>query len=160
VVVCFGLTDDFPEASERHYRFMLEGLKEVKNALADRGIQMVVLQNSPELGAIPLAEKAAFTVVDRGYLQIERRWRSMAAKSIRCPLIQVESNAVVPVEEASLKEAYSAAAFRPKPLGNAQTWFKFGLAWTNSTTDTITLCRGSIDPYWNYLRIRGWKINE
>lgn len=28
LVVCFGLTDAYPEASERHYAFMLEGLVE------------------------------------------------------------------------------------------------------------------------------------
>jgi len=30
LVVFFGITDHFPEANERHYAFMLEGLKEVK----------------------------------------------------------------------------------------------------------------------------------
>jgi len=33
VVVFFGLTDHFPEGNERHYFFMLEGLKEVKRSL-------------------------------------------------------------------------------------------------------------------------------
>jgi hypothetical protein len=49
---------------------------------------------------------------------------------------------------------------KTNPLGNTQTWFNFGLARTNSTADTITLYRGSIDPYWNYLRVRVWKIKE
>ena len=31
-----------------------------------------------------------------------------------CPLIQVESDVVVPVEEASPKEEYAAATLRPK----------------------------------------------
>ncbi len=114
VIVYFGLTDDFPEANERHYYFMLEGLQEVKIALANRGLQMVVLQESPELGAIKLAKDASLVVVDRGYLKIERKWRSQVAESISCPLIQVESDVVVPVEEASPKEEYSAATFRPK----------------------------------------------
>jgi len=35
-----------------------------------------------------------------------------------------------------------------------------GLAWTDSTVDTITLYRGATDPYWNYVRIRVWKISE
>ena len=38
--------------------------------------------------------------------------------------------------------------------------FKYGLAWTDSTADTITLYRGTIDPYWNYMRVRIWKIKE
>ncbi len=37
---------------------------------------------------------------------------------------------------------------------------EFGLAWTDSTADTITLYRGATDPYWNYVRVRIWKIKE
>jgi deoxyribodipyrimidine photo-lyase len=33
LIVFFGITDQFPEANERHYTFMLEGLKEVKHSL-------------------------------------------------------------------------------------------------------------------------------
>jgi len=37
---------------------------------------------------------------------------------------------------------------------------KFGLAWIDSTADSITLYRGATDPYWNYVRVRIWKIKE
>jgi deoxyribodipyrimidine photo-lyase len=47
LVVFFGITDRFPEANERHYYFMLEGLREVKASLEKRGIQMVVRHESP-----------------------------------------------------------------------------------------------------------------
>jgi len=35
-----------------------------------------------------------------------------------------------------------------------------GLAWIDSSADTITLCRGATDPYWNYVRVRLWKPHE
>jgi len=35
--------------------------------------------------------------------------------------------------------------------------FIFGLAWTDSTAETLTLYRGAVDPYWNFVRIRIWK---
>lgn len=35
-----------------------------------------------------------------------------------------------------------------------------GLAWTDSTENTITLYRGVTDPHWNYVRIRIWKIKD
>ena len=44
--------------------------------------------------------------------------------------------------------------------GNAQSGFKYGLAWTDSTVDTITLYRGATDAYWNHVRVRIWKIKE
>ncbi|MGQ9646834.1 MAG: deoxyribodipyrimidine photo-lyase [Thermodesulfobacteriota bacterium] len=114
VVVFFGITNRFPEANERHYAFMLEGLKEVKHSLENRGIQMVIRNQSPEIGVVPLAKKASLVVVDRGYLKIQRAWRDDASKKMDCPLIQVETDVVIPVEETSRKEEYAAATIRPK----------------------------------------------
>jgi deoxyribodipyrimidine photo-lyase len=114
VIVFFGMTDHFPEANERHYAFMLEGLKEVKQSLEKRGIQMVILHQSPEIGAVQLAKGASLAVVDRGYLKIQKKWRSDAATKMNCPLIQVETDVIVPVEETSPKEEYAAATIRSK----------------------------------------------
>jgi deoxyribodipyrimidine photo-lyase len=112
--VFFGLSEHYPEANERHYAFMLEGLKEVKQSLEKRGIRMVVLRRSPEMGVVPLAKKASLVVVDRGYLRIQRQWRRHVADRIGCPLIQVEGDVIVPIEETSPKEEYAAATIRPK----------------------------------------------
>ena len=114
IVVFFGITDHFPEANERHYAFMLEGLREVRRSLEKRGIQMVILHKSPELGAVQVARRASLAVVDQGYLKIQKKWRNDAGNQMDCPLIQIESDVVVPVEEASPKEEYSAATLRPK----------------------------------------------
>ncbi len=114
LVVFFGLTDHFPEANERHYYFMLEGLKEVQIALRERNIEMVVRHQSPEIGAVELSKQADLVVTDRGYLKIQRAWRNYVAERVDCPLIQVESDVVVPVETASSKEEFSAGTLRPK----------------------------------------------
>ena len=114
VIVYFGLTDDFPEANARHYHFMIEGLIEVEKKLAERKIPLIVQHISPPEGVINLSNKARMVVVDRGYLNIERKWRSRAAQNISCPLIQIETNSVVPVETASPKEEYAAHTLRKK----------------------------------------------
>jgi deoxyribodipyrimidine photo-lyase len=114
LIVFFGLTEKFPEANERHYTFMLEGLKEVGRSLDERGIRFVVRHQSPEAGAVAMARRADLTVVDRGYLRIERQWRDRAAQKIDCPLVQVETNVIVPLEQASPKEQYAARTSRPK----------------------------------------------
>ena len=114
LIVFLGITDQFPEANERHYTFMLEGLKEVKDSLRNRGIQMVSRHESPEVGAQRLATGASLAVVDRGYLRIQRTWREDASKRMECPLFQVESDVIVPVEETSPKEEYAAATIRAK----------------------------------------------
>ncbi|HID28732.1 MAG TPA: deoxyribodipyrimidine photo-lyase [Desulfobacterales bacterium] len=114
LLVLFGITNRFPEANARHYTFMLEGLREVRDALMNRGIQFVVKLKSPKLCALKLAKEASLVVTDRGYLRIQRQWRRHVSEKVSCRVLQVESDVVVPVEVASDKEAYSAGILRPK----------------------------------------------
>ena len=114
LVVLFCVTDAFPEANERHYAFMLEGLKETKERLERRGIQMKIRYVAPDEGAIELAKEACLVVVDRGYLRIEKQWRNQVAEKAQCQMVQVESNVIVPVETASPKGEYSAGTLRKK----------------------------------------------
>jgi len=143
-IVFFGITDHFPEGNERHYTFMLEGLREVKWSLEKRGIQMVVLHKSPELGAIQLAKRASLAVVDRGYPRIQKEWRSSAASRMDCPLIQVESDVIVPVEETSSKEEYAAATLRPK-INKKLNHFLFPLKQIDPAIDSLSLGFESFD---------------
>ena len=144
VIVFFGITDHFPEANERHYTFMLEGLNEVKQSLEKRGIQMVILHQSPEMGAVQLAKKAALAVVDRGYLKIQKQWRNDAARQMDCPLIQVESDVIVPVEETSPKEEYAAATIRSK-IHKKLNYFLVPLKQTDPAIDSLSLDFDSFD---------------
>jgi deoxyribodipyrimidine photo-lyase len=114
LVVYFGLMDGYPEANDRHYRFMLEGLREAGEALRRRGIKFVIRHEPPEQGVVDLGSDACLVVADRGYLKLQRAWRRLAAEQLRCAFIQVETDAVVPVEAASPKEEFTAATFRPK----------------------------------------------
>ncbi|MBU3206718.1 deoxyribodipyrimidine photo-lyase [Clostridium algidicarnis] len=122
LIVYFGLTDGFPEANERHYYFMLEGLKEVKEELAKRDIKMLIRRVSPEIGALEISSLAALMVVDRGYLRVERSWRNFLAQNAKCTVIEVETNVIVPIEEASPKEEYSAATLRTKISKKLETY--------------------------------------
>ena len=114
VLVFFGITEDWPQANQRHYYFMLEGLKEVRKDLHAKGIQMVIRRQSPDSGVVEFAKAAALVVVDAGQLRIQRKWRTCVARKIDCSLYEVETNLIVPVEEASFKEDFSAGTFRPK----------------------------------------------
>ncbi|MFO8007474.1 MAG: deoxyribodipyrimidine photo-lyase [Candidatus Brocadiia bacterium] len=114
VAAVFGITQRFPEAGERHYRFMLEGLQRTRQDLADEGIQLVVLRSPPREAALRLADAAALVVTDRGYLRCQRQWREHVARRAGCPVVQVETDVVVPVETASDKEEYAARTIRPR----------------------------------------------
>ncbi|MDX1664445.1 MAG: deoxyribodipyrimidine photo-lyase [Candidatus Promineifilaceae bacterium] len=114
LLVVFGLTDDYPEANLRHFTFMLEGLQETQQALARRGIRLIVRRGSPPEVALGAAEKASLLVCDRGYLRHLRAWREQVAAEAPCPVIQVETDVVVPVQVASQKREYAARTFRPR----------------------------------------------
>ena len=113
VLVCFGLTA-FPEANARHYDFMLRGLAEVRERLAQRGISFVIRKSLPQDLARTLAADAALVVCDRGYLKIQRTWRAKLAEGLDRHLVQVEGDVVVPIERASDKHEYAARTIRPR----------------------------------------------
>ncbi len=112
--VCFALTDNYPEASERHYAFMLEGLSETASLLRERGAAFLPETGHPTEVVMRHARKAALVVTDRGGTHVQASWRADLAKKLDCRLVQVETDVVVPVETAYPKEAYTAAVLRPK----------------------------------------------
>jgi deoxyribodipyrimidine photo-lyase len=114
LLVGFGLTDGFPEANLRHYRFMLQGLADVRRALAKRGIKLVVLRDPPDEVALRLGRNASQIVTDRGHTRVQRQWRNRVAEEANRPVIQVETNLIVPVDTASDKREYAARTLRGK----------------------------------------------
>jgi deoxyribodipyrimidine photo-lyase len=122
IVVVFVLTADFPEANARHDHFMLEGLRQTQAELAERGIRMVVHEGGPRVCMTRLAREACLVVVDAGHLRIQRQWRTAVARAIQCPLLEVETNLIVPVEEAAEHENFSAGTFRPRITRQLDAW--------------------------------------
>jgi len=114
VVVGFGLADNYPEANLRHTTFMLEGLRETQQALADRGLAMVVRRGDPAQVALELGRRAALIVCDRGYLRHQRAWRRQVAQKAACCVVQVESDVIVPVETAAAAAQIGARTLRPR----------------------------------------------
>ncbi len=114
VVVVFGLFADYPEANERHFAFMLEGLAEVAGKLRERGIKFVMRAARPDEACLELAPQAALIVCDQGYLRHQKAWRSAVAQEAGREVIEVEGDVVVPVDRVSEKREYAARTIRPK----------------------------------------------
>lgn len=114
LIVFFNLTDQFPEANYRHYYFMLEGLKDVKSELEERGIGFIIKKGQPAKNLKPLSEKAIMVISERGYLKTERLWRKKVAQSIDCRFVVVNTNTIVPVDIVTDKEEYAAYTIRKK----------------------------------------------
>jgi deoxyribodipyrimidine photo-lyase len=114
LLVAFGLTDDYPSANQRHYAFMLEGVRDAQESLEGRGIKFVVQKGTPDEVALRLGQNASMIVSDGAYLRPERSWRQRVAEEAGCHVVRVESNVVVPVELASDKRETAARTLRPK----------------------------------------------
>ncbi len=114
LLVGFGLTDGYPEANLRHFRFMLEGLREVEEALNRKGIKLVLRIGDPSHVALELGRKASIIICDVGYTRHQRQWRKTVASEASCRVVQVESDVIVPVAEASVKAEYAARTLRPR----------------------------------------------
>jgi deoxyribodipyrimidine photo-lyase len=138
--------DDYPDANLRHYRFMLEGLRDVAATLAERRIKFVVRRGAPDRVAAALAEDAALVVCDRGYLRHQKAWRAEVARRAPCAVVEVEGDVVVPLEIASGKAEAAARTLRPKLQ---RVWDQYLRPLENTAVHKSALDRrfdGAVDP--------------
>ncbi len=114
MVACFGLSRGYPEANLRHYAFLLEGLRDLRRGLEERGIGLVCAWGNPPEVALRLAEDARLVVCDGAYLRHLREWRAQVARESPCRVDLVETDLVVPVRQASDHREYAARTIRKK----------------------------------------------
>ncbi|MGL4977113.1 MAG: deoxyribodipyrimidine photo-lyase [Cetobacterium sp.] len=112
--VVFNYIENYPEASKRHFEFMLQGLKDVKENLNKKGIKFILLSGDVEKNIIKICKSAECIIWDKSYLKLQREQRKNILDKITVNAIEVESNVVVPVEVVSKKEEYSAKTLRDK----------------------------------------------
>lgn len=115
VVSAFGLTADYPSAQRRHYRFLVDGLPEIRDALDARGVVFVVRLGHPHDVIPRLAQELRPCVVvgDENPLRIGTLWRDKVAKRLPVPLVLVDADVVVP-SALFPKEEFAARTLRPK----------------------------------------------
>lgn len=97
VVVFFSLIPNYPNANERHYRFLAEGLADIAEDAAERGVGFV-LRRHPDNALAPfLAEvNAALLVGDENRCREPERWRRTLAARLTLPYWTVDADVVVP----------------------------------------------------------------
>lgn len=117
LLIAFVLVSDIPEATNAHYRFMLEGIIEVAKAMRAHGLDFRIYNGNPVSIVSALATEASLTVLDHGYLKWQRAWRDQLFDILEhSSIVEIDTEAVVPVHIASDKEEYSAATLRNKLL--------------------------------------------
>ncbi|MFT4039579.1 MAG: deoxyribodipyrimidine photo-lyase [Thermomicrobiales bacterium] len=115
VVACFVLVPAYPEASRRAYQFMAEGLAELPEAFAARGI-VWTLQTGDSAQIVPKQAhdlKAAAVITDLDPLRTASGWKTTVAERIKAPLVVVATDTIAPPSAFPALE-YAARTIRPK----------------------------------------------
>lgn len=115
VIAVFCLVPAFPRATLRPYHFIAEGLSQLPDDFAARGIgwKLVVGEPADEIPKAAHFVRASVIVTDANPLRIGRQWRADVAERVSIPMVQVESDAVVPPALFE-KEEYAPRTLRPK----------------------------------------------
>lgn len=116
VIVIFNLVPRFGETTQRHYDFMLRGLREVSETCASLNIPFVMLQGAPTetIPAFVAKYGVGEVVVDFNPLRFTDAWRREVGEALPVRLTEVDAHNIVPCWVASPKQEFAAHTFRPK----------------------------------------------
>lgn len=114
VVVFFGLHPGYPNANQRHYAFLIDGLPETRDRVQQRGAYFL-FRPYPEHNLIELCQhlRPALVVGDENPLRQPESWRASAARRLEVAFVTVDADVIVPTEQFT-KEEYAARTIRPK----------------------------------------------
>jgi len=97
VVVFFSVIPNYPNANLRHYHFMAQGLRDVAEDAAERGVGFVVRRHPGNSLEMFLEEvEAALVIGDENPCREPERWRKVLAGRLRVPFWTVDADVVVP----------------------------------------------------------------
>lgn len=115
VVAVFCLVPAYPRATLRAYHFMAEGLRELPEAFAARGIGWELRVGEPEDVVPALAAElgAAVAVTDQAPTRPGREWKRGVADRLAVPLLAVDADVIVPTALFP-KEEWAPRTIRPK----------------------------------------------
>src|SRR4051794_8873714 len=96
-VVFFSVIPNYPHANLRHYHFLQQGLRDVADDAAERGIGFVVRRPpGNSLEAFLEEVGAALLIGDENPCREPERWRSVLARRLKIPYWTVDADVVVP----------------------------------------------------------------
>src|SRR4051794_9564389 len=97
LVVYFAAIANFPHANLRHYAFLNQGLPDIEEDLAERGIAFVMRRAPHESHERLFADVAAAMVIgDENPMREPERWRQELASRLTIPFWTVDADVVVP----------------------------------------------------------------
>ncbi|MGA8043186.1 MAG: deoxyribodipyrimidine photo-lyase [Terracidiphilus sp.] len=97
VIVFFSVIPNYPNANLRHYHFLAQGLRDVAEDAAERGVGFVVRRHPDNsLEAFLEEVEAAIVIGDENPCREPERWREVLAGRLKLPFWTVDADVVVP----------------------------------------------------------------
>jgi deoxyribodipyrimidine photo-lyase len=114
VAVFFGLHPKYPNANQRHYAFLIQGLEETRRRIEARGAAFV-FRPFPDYDLLRFCAevKPSLVVGDENPMREPEAWRQSAARKLTIPFWTVDADVVAP-SKLFPKEEYAARTLRPK----------------------------------------------
>jgi deoxyribodipyrimidine photo-lyase len=114
VIAYFSAISNFPHANLRHYAFLNQGLADIEEDLAERGVSFVVRRPpNNSLEALLNEVSAAMVIGDENPCREPERWRKVLAKRLDLPFWTVDADVVVP-SSVFPRHQYMLHIMRPK----------------------------------------------
>jgi deoxyribodipyrimidine photo-lyase len=115
VLAVFGLTADYPGGQRRHFRFLVDGLRDTEADLERRGVALAIGLGRPDEVVANLADqlRPALVIGDENPVRVGGLWRAGLASRLQIPFYLIDSDVVVPMSLFP-KEEYAARTIRPK----------------------------------------------
>lgn len=97
VVVFFSVIPNYPNANHRHYHMLQQGLRDVEEDAAERGVGFI-LRRHPHNSLEKFLEEveAAILIGDENPCREPERWRRALARRLKLPYWTVDADVVVP----------------------------------------------------------------
>lgn len=114
VVVFFAPVPFYPNANYRHYHFLAQGIPDIGEDLAARGVGFI-LRAYPQHSLLKFCEevRAAIVIGDENPMREPEEWRARVTQRIKMPFWTVDADVVVPSRLLE-KEQYAARTIRPR----------------------------------------------
>jgi deoxyribodipyrimidine photo-lyase len=124
VVAYFAGIKNFPHANLRHYAFLNQGLPDIEEDCAERGVGFVMRRAPHEDHLRFFADvDAAMVIGDENPMREPERWRVRIAEQLRVPFWTVDADVIVPSKLLE-KAQFSAAVARPRLYGALAEFLK------------------------------------
>jgi deoxyribodipyrimidine photo-lyase len=116
LAVVFCLLPQTGQRAQEHYRFMIEGLREVEAELEQYNIPFMMVIGDPlqRLGGVLHHLKPIAVYFDMSPLRGPRKLHQAIADAAECAIYEVDTHNVVPVWQASDHQEIGARTLRPK----------------------------------------------